>query len=468
MADRTFFEEVVQTAGNGDASSRLRAAGMVMEKCGDREIADAMRLLSSQLDFDDGIAATDAIRHSRKRLDKMIAARKARHAMQYAKLMTDDEVRALSSGEVTDGDYSFLESRYCRGGLFDPDIFGGSGSIPAYLEKEDRIPSADFGSAMGHVELPCRVLPEAYLHIAAGLLSMEEDDVRKVTHYACYLVLAPGTSGLPMHAVLNEKEYAEHAGDEGFLAKTGADAVHEALSALNYPDCPERIAFQTVSVVSPAFRPLAYSAARTRYYVHPLTTAYNRVVNARRRIMKLMELGAPDIILRNEKRMLNDAVDMLYDSVGEYRRRIYTKGRGRNGFLFAQLSAAVRDRCLALEKPVSEKSSEIESLGIYPEAIQARQENGSLAPVPLADVMDACQAAKSSYASSHAVVLPDGADPDADIPDEVQAEMDEAAKNYGMLEEKEDLILAGASKERESFVVAWNAEWNTYFPEKEG
>ena len=112
--------ELMQINKSG-AADRARGAAMIMEHYGDKEMADTLRLLSGQLDFDDSGEAGDAIKRTNEKLDKLIEEREKHHASAYISYLTDDMVLALSGGEVTDLCYSSVESSFLRYGLFDPD-----------------------------------------------------------------------------------------------------------------------------------------------------------------------------------------------------------------------------------------------------------------------------------------------------------------------------------------------------------
>lgn len=435
------------------AADRIRAASIVMRHCGDTEMADTLSVLSGQLDFGDSMEAADAIGRTQAKLDRLIKDRRTHRQQDYIHMLTGDWVRAMAGGEVTDVSYSFIKSSYLKGGSFDPDIFGGSGAIPVTENSSDRLDTGCFGTGMGCITLPCHVILPRDYHIAAWLLDMTVDDVEKIAKCVAYAVVDPGNTDLRKGQAVHEKDRGKYQGDAVLMC--GGDAIHHLLRGLGYSDMPERIAFDVIPVPAPIIRPMFYCSGTGTFHAHPLNGEYNRVLNRAKRIRKLREMGAPEIIDRNECRMLGECVKSLMDRVSEALLST-KKGRGSmNGFrMFAinQLSMArMKDVFSARTiKPV--KTGEIRGLGIYPETVLVMQDDGTTSDMDLEAVYDACLEAIGQARTDNAVVVPDGCDPD-NLPPGLQEEADRAEEMVDNMEDMLDRILEGAKEQRESFTV---------------
>ena len=461
-----FFEELMSYAEHDDAGSRLRAASMIMERCGDPEVADTLRTLSAQTDFDDNEEASPAIERTRTKLDSLIADRRSHESMGYIRMLRDSEILEISGGEVVDGDYDELGSCFCKKGLFDPDIFGGSGKIPLYDDKNDKLPVSSFGQGFGHIQMPvCTVLEEDY-HLIARLLGMSADDVHCVAKYAKYLVMEPGESGLKKHAVLNEKEYNDHSGDKDLVVSIGGNAIHDALKGLGYGDEPERLAFSVIPVCSPMVRPIAYSKEEGSYYNSPLNERYSSVVFKANRCRKLMELGAPEIIIRNESRMLDDAVNKLINTARETIRQTHWNKSKMHGFMYTQLKLILRERNFALRALTEEelnKTSDIESLELYPEEILLCDGSGKTEKIELRKVTEHNASAISSFQQENMVILPGDADEDS-LDEETRAEIDRIDAISERMRNNDYDVLAAARNQREKCMVRYDETDGMYVP----
>src|SRR6185436_123710 len=184
------------------------------------------------------------------------------------------------------------------------------------------------------------------------LVDMTLRDLEKVLYFESYVVVEPGLTPLKMHQLLNEEQFAkaqdEH-GDDAFAAKIGAEALKDLLSAIDLEkeresmraelketsseakrkklvkrlklveffldsgNRPEWMILDVVPVIPPELRPLV-PLDGGRFATSDLNDLYRRVINRNNRLKRLIELKAPDIIVRNEKRMLQEAVDALFDN----------------------------------------------------------------------------------------------------------------------------------------------------------
>ena len=209
---------------------------------------------------------------------------------------------------------------------------------------------------MGHIELAAPVAHIWFLKSLPSrislLLDMQLKEVERVLYFEQYIVLEPGLTPLKLHQTLTESEYIkaqEDYGDDSFTASIGAEAVREMLMAINLDQLrehlreelktatgdlkpkklakrlkivesfiesgnrPEWMILTQVPVIPPELRPLV-PLDGGRFATSDLNDLYRRVINRNNRLKRLIELRAPDIIVRNEKRMLQEAVDALFDN----------------------------------------------------------------------------------------------------------------------------------------------------------
>src|ERR1700740_1291287 len=209
---------------------------------------------------------------------------------------------------------------------------------------------------MGHVELASPVAHIWFLKSLPSriglLLDMTLKDLERVLYFENYVVIEPGLTPLKQHQLLNEDEYLkaqDDYGDDQFTASIGAEALRTMLSAIDLAEEKERLrdelratnsearrkklvkrlklveAFiesssrpewmilEVIPVIPPELRPLV-PLDGGRFATSDLNDLYRRVINRNNRLKRLMELRAPDIIVRNEKRMLQEAVDALFDN----------------------------------------------------------------------------------------------------------------------------------------------------------
>ncbi|MAU52745.1 MAG: DNA-directed RNA polymerase subunit beta' [Phyllobacteriaceae bacterium] len=209
---------------------------------------------------------------------------------------------------------------------------------------------------MGHIELAAPVAHIWFLKSLPSrigtLLDMTLKDIERVLYFENYIVTEPGLTSLKEHQLLSEEEYmlaVDEFGEDSFTAMIGAEAIHELLASLDLPriavqlrdelaettselkqkkllkrlkvvenfmesgNKPEWMIMKIVPVIPPDLRPLV-PLDGGRFATSDLNDLYRRVINRNNRLKRLIELRAPGIIIRNEKRMLQEAVDALFDN----------------------------------------------------------------------------------------------------------------------------------------------------------
>ena len=209
---------------------------------------------------------------------------------------------------------------------------------------------------MGHIELAAPVAHIWFLKSVpsriSNLLDMTLKDVERVLYFENYIVLEPGLTPMKMNQLLGETEYLkaqEEYGEDSFTASIGAEAIRDMLAAINLDQLkislreelkvatgelkpkklakrlklvenflesgnrPDWMILTVVPVIPPELRPLV-PLDGGRFATSDLNDLYRRVINRNNRLKRLIELKAPDIIVRNEKRMLQESVDALFDN----------------------------------------------------------------------------------------------------------------------------------------------------------
>ncbi|NQY81484.1 MAG: DNA-directed RNA polymerase subunit beta', partial [Alphaproteobacteria bacterium] len=209
---------------------------------------------------------------------------------------------------------------------------------------------------MGHVELVAPVTHIWFLKSLPsriGLLTgLTLKNLEKILYFESFLVLDPGTTALEPMQLLTPKEYddaCDEYGEEHFIAMIGAEAIHKFLKEMDLAaeikntwqliqktraeikrktlvkrlrlleglhksnSRPEWMVLEVLPVLPPDLRPLV-PLDGGRFATSDLNDLYRRVINRNNRLKRLLELNAPDIIIRNEKRMLQEAVDVLFDN----------------------------------------------------------------------------------------------------------------------------------------------------------
>ncbi len=285
-------------------------------------------------------------------------------------LASPDQIREWSCGEVKKPEtinYRTLKPE--RDGLFCEKIFGPTKDWECYCGKYKRIRfkgkicercGVEVTRAkvrrerMGHIELAAPVSHIWYFKGTSSrmglLLNMSPRLLEKVLYFASYIVIDPGITNLKKYTLLTEKEYRElrEAYEDEFVAGMGAEAVKQLLIDLDLDvmleeikaelekaagqkrakllkrlevveafrlsgNRPEWMIMDVLPVIPPEIRPMVQLDGG-RFATSDLNDLYRRVINRNNRLKKLLELGAPDIIVRNEKRMLQEAVDALIDN----------------------------------------------------------------------------------------------------------------------------------------------------------
>ncbi|HEX6978578.1 MAG TPA: DNA-directed RNA polymerase subunit beta', partial [Alphaproteobacteria bacterium] len=209
---------------------------------------------------------------------------------------------------------------------------------------------------MGHIELASPVAHIWFLKSLPSriglLLDMTLRDLERVLYFENYVVIEPGLTPLKLHQLLTEEQYIkaqDDYGEDAFTAKIGAEALKDMLAAIDLEreretmreelkettseakrkklvkrlklveffiesgNRPEWMILDVIPVIPPELRPLV-PLDGGRFATSDLNDLYRRVINRNNRLKRLIELKAPDIIVRNEKRMLQEAVDALFDN----------------------------------------------------------------------------------------------------------------------------------------------------------
>ncbi|MDR2908833.1 MAG: DNA-directed RNA polymerase subunit beta' [Oscillospiraceae bacterium] len=285
-------------------------------------------------------------------------------------LASPDAIREWSYGEVKKPEtinYRTLKPE--RDGLFCERIFGPQKDWECYCGRYKRIRykgkvcercgvevtrSKVRRERMGHIELAAPVSHIWYFKGTSSrmglLLNMSPRLLEKVLYFAAYIVIDPGRTNLKKYTLLTEKEYRElkEAYEDDFEAGMGAEAVKKLLEQIDIDQLsvelkeelktatgqkkaktlkrleiveafrtsgnkPQWMIMDVVPVIPPDIRPMVQLDGG-RFATSDLNDLYRRVINRNNRLNKLLDLGAPDIIVRNEKRMLQEAVDALIDN----------------------------------------------------------------------------------------------------------------------------------------------------------
>ena len=286
-------------------------------------------------------------------------------------IASDEKIREWSKGEVKKPEtinYRTLKPE--KDGLFCEKIFGPTKDWECHCGKYKRVRYKGIvcdrcgvevtkakvrRERMGHIELAA---PVAHIWYFKGIpsrialvLDISPRNLEKVIYFASYIVTDKGTSGLEKCQILNEKEYheaEEKYGRKSFTAKMGAEAIEELLKEVDLDKLtesikkdlekaseqkkaklikrldtvesfklsgnrPEWMVMNVVPVIPPDLRPMVQLDGG-RFATSDLNDLYRRVINRNNRLKRLLELGAPEIIVRNEKRMLQESVDALIDN----------------------------------------------------------------------------------------------------------------------------------------------------------
>jgi DNA-directed RNA polymerase subunit beta' len=285
-------------------------------------------------------------------------------------LASPEQIREWSKGEVKKPEtinYRTLKPE--KQGLFCERIFGPIKDWECHCGKYKRVrykgvvcdrcgvevtKSKVRRERMGHIELAA---PVSHIWFLKGIpsriglmLDMSPRSLEKVIYFASYIVIDPGNTPLTKKQLLNEKEYKEYRDKYGnaFRAGMGAEAIKELLEEIDLEKLakelraelkdangqkkvrilrrlevveafrksgnrPEWMILEVIPVIPPDLRPMVQLDGG-RFATSDLNDLYRRIINRNNRLKRLLDLGAPDIIVRNEKRMLQEAVDALIDN----------------------------------------------------------------------------------------------------------------------------------------------------------
>ncbi len=286
-------------------------------------------------------------------------------------LASPEKIREWSHGEVKKPEtinYRTLKPE--KDGLFCEKIFGPTKDWECHCGKYKKIrykgvvcdrcgveitKSSVRRERMGHIELAA---PVSHIWYFKGIpsrmgliLDLSPRVLERVLYFASYIVLDPGETKLAYKQILNESEYQEACdtyGRSAFRVGMGAESIHELLAAIDLEkdsaelkaelenatgqkrariikrlevveafresgNKPEWMIMTVIPVIPPDLRPMVQLDGG-RFATSDLNDLYRRIINRNNRLIRLLDLGAPDIIVRNEKRMLQEAVDALIDN----------------------------------------------------------------------------------------------------------------------------------------------------------
>ncbi len=287
------------------------------------------------------------------------------------KIAAPEIIRSWSRGEVKKPEtINYRTFRPEKDGLFCEKIFGPTRDWECACGKYKRIKykgivcdrcgveitrSSVRRVHMGHIELAAPVSHVWFFKAVpsrmAILLNMTLRDVERVLYYEEYIVTSPGETSLKKKQLLNDEEYQQclEKHGQGFAAKMGAEAIRDLLKEIDLDKMiakfhreiaksksefgqkkslkalrvleafkkssnrPEWMILEVLPIIPPDLRPLV-PLDGGRFATSDLNDLYRRVINRNNRLKKLIELNAPEIIIRNEKRMLQEAVDALLDN----------------------------------------------------------------------------------------------------------------------------------------------------------
>ena len=283
-----------------------------------------------------------------------------------------ETIRKWSKGEVKNPEtINYRTFKPEPGGLFCQKIFGPVRDYECACGKYKRIKYKDVvcdrcgvevtiarvrRERMGHIELAVPVSHIWFLKSMPSrlglLLDMTARSLERVIYYENYMVIDPGKTPLEPHQLLTDTEYRQaidEYGEDSFVAKMGAEAVRDALiktdmeatvtelqeqmratkskqikkklskrlkviqGFIHSKSRPEWMVLEVLPVIPPDLRPLV-PLEGGRFATSDLNDLYRRVINRNNRLKNLMQLKTPDVIIHNEKRMLQEAVDALFDN----------------------------------------------------------------------------------------------------------------------------------------------------------
>ena len=305
---------------------------------------------------------------------ELLVSEKEQSSFDYVSIAiaAPETIREWSKGEVKNPEtINYRTFKPEPGGLFCQRIFGPVRDYECACGKYKRIKfkgvvcdrcgvevtmSRVRRERMGHIELSVPVAHIWFLKSMPSrlglLLDMTARQLESVIYYEKYLVVAPGKTPLEPKQILTEQEYQQAVSEYGydsFVAKMGAEALSDLLKTMDLEQViselqeqihttrskqikkkiarrlkivqgfidsgnrPEWMVLQTLPVIPPDLRPLV-PLEGGRFATSDLNDLYRRVINRNNRLRSLLQLKTPDVIINNEKRMLQEAVDALFDN----------------------------------------------------------------------------------------------------------------------------------------------------------
>ncbi|MFB0638095.1 DNA-directed RNA polymerase subunit beta' [Candidatus Phytoplasma solani] len=286
------------------------------------------------------------------------------------RLASPDEIRQWSYGEITS--YETINYRTYKpefGGLFCQKIFGPVVDFQCACSKKQPNNKSQFCNKcgveftetkvrrerMGHIELQAPIVHTWYLNSSpsrlAILLNIKAKTLEEIVYYISYVVIDPGKTDFKEKEIISESQYSQNLalfGSHGFVALTGAEAVRKLLENLDLEKTikilrknlsevskqkreniikrleiiesfhqsdnkPEWMVMDVISVLPPGLRPMV-PLDGGRFATTEVNDLYRRILNRNNRLKKQMMQKAPRLIIKNEKRMLQEAVDCLFDT----------------------------------------------------------------------------------------------------------------------------------------------------------
>ncbi len=286
-------------------------------------------------------------------------------------IASPEKIREWSKGEVKKPEtINYRSLKPERDGLFCEKIFGPTKDWECYCGKYKKIRYKGIicdrcgvevtkksvrRERLGHIEL---ATPVSHIWFFKGIpsrmsliIDVSPKALERVVYFAAYIVMDPKDTGLMYKQILSEKEYREAVekyGEDSFVVGMGAEAIKELLSKVDLEkeeaeirkgletatsqkrlklikrletieafrksgNKPEWMVLEVIPVIPPDLRPMVQLDGG-RFATSDLNDLYRRVINRNNRLKRLIELEAPDIIIRNEKRMLQESVDALIDN----------------------------------------------------------------------------------------------------------------------------------------------------------
>lgn len=385
----TVEEQIDYYIKNGDYPSLLKAASIKARAQGDDELSAMLSLLSAQLDFSGDDYDNGSIARTRSRLAEMIRERRMRVHMSYHSLMSDEDALSVFKGEVTiPGCIDYITGEIVENGLFDPAIFGGDGVIASLDENGSLNKNVRYGSRMGYISLPGRFLVPGMEREASVLLKIPEDKVRALVMYSSCLIVSSDDPEVKPGTIVSVKE-VEEALSHGANIETmsGAGALEVLLKNLCLPDHPEKMVFSILPVVSPSLRRVFFVKECARFrHTCDLNDIYSEILSLSSRIRRLETIGAPDIILRNERRVLQECLSTLW--FGRKETEALDSRDGLSGMMKIFLKNGFRRGCREIvsakryllggyiPEPAFSDPAEVGNPGFFPETVTLVSEDG--------------------------------------------------------------------------------------------